>query len=380
MAGPHAALPVIQEYRMRTRHGRRFTSVFPFRFMAPFTTRSAGCLPAIVALLGAALFTAPPAQAQAQKHIVVTAYGGLWADSVRKNFVTCYDKKIGGQADVLTGESADWLNKIRANPNKPPIDVITLAESDSYRAGREGLLDKITPDKLPYLKDIPDQFHQPWKDYSVVLNFGAMGVMYNKDVIKTPPASWKELIDNTIAGKYGKRVAWPAGTYTWGPEFIWFVAQQYGGNIDTAFAKLKAMQPYMVKFWNTPVEALNLFGTKEVDIIPYWDGRALAFIDKGNAWAGFYIPKPNTIAGSVLISKVKNAPDSAWAYMNCALSPEGQLAHAKSVLYSVTNKNVVYPPELKDKLTAANVIVIPPYSEIIDKIPQWIERWNKEIR
>lgn len=312
--------------------------------------------------------------------IVATAYGGIWAQSVKKNFVSCFEKQTGVKVDVLTGESAEWLNKIRANPSHPPIDIITLAEADSFRAGRDGLLEKITPEKVPNLKDIPDRFHKPWNDYSVVLNFGAMGVMYDKSALPHPPATWKELIDGIIAGKYGKKIAWPAGTYTWGPEFIWFVAQQYGGSIDVAFKKIKAMQPYIVKFWNTPVEALNLFGTKTASIVVYWDGRARSFIDQGNSWASFYIPKPNTIAGSVLISKVKNTPEIGWDYMNCALSKQGQLGHAETILYGITNDKVVYPASIKNKVTSTDDVVIPPYSEIIDKIPSWVERWNKEIQ
>ncbi|UHL64401.1 extracellular solute-binding protein [Paralcaligenes sp. KSB-10] len=347
--------------------------------MRAISRASSGILGAV--LLAGLTLTVPTVNAKNKPDkIVATAYGGIWADSVKKNFVSCFEKKTGVKVDVLTGESAAWLNKIRANPSKPPIDVITLAEADSFRAGREGLLDKITQAKVPYLKDIPDSFHKPWNDYSVVLNFGAMGVMYNKEAIKNPPASWKDLIEGIIAGKYGKKIAWPSGTYTWGPEFIWFVAQQYGGSIDTAFQKIKAMQPYIVKFWNTPVEALNLFGTKTADIVLYWDGRAHSFIDKGNPWAGFYIPQPNTIAGSVLISKVKNSPDIAWDYLNCALSPKGQLGHAETILYGITNKTVVYPPDIKNKVTSADRVIIPPYSEIIDKIPGWVERWNKEIQ
>lgn len=332
------------------------------------------------ALCGGLLVVSSAYAQQKPERIVVTAYGGIWTDSVKKNFASCFEKKTGVKVDVLTGESTDWLNRIRANPGKPSIDVITLAEADSFRAGREGLLDKMTTAKVPYLKDIPDSFHKTWSDFSVVQNFGAMGVMYNKEVVKNLPASWKEVIENIIAGKYGKKVSWPAGTYTWGPEFIWFVAQQYGGSIDTAFEKLKAMQPYVVKFWNTPVEALNLFGTKEVDVLIYWDGRAQAFIDKGNPWVGFYIPQPNTIAGSVLVSKVKNSPEIGWEYVNCVLSPEGQLGHAKTVLYAITNRTVVYTPDIKDKVTPADRVVIPPYAEILDKIPGWVERWNKEIR
>ena len=333
------------------------------------------------ASLAMTLVAGSGAQAQGKPDkIVATAYGGIWSESVKKNFVPCFEKQTGVKVDVLTGESADWLNKVRANPQRPPIDVLTLAEADSLRAAREGLLDKITTAEVPNFKDIPDQFHKPWDDYAAVQNFGAMGVMYDKDKVRDLPRNWKDLIEAIAAGRYGKRVSWPAGTYTWGPELIWWVAQQYDGNIDTAFAKLKAMQPSIVKFWTTPVEALNLFGTREVDVLIYWDGRSVAFIDKGNKRADFYIPDPGTIAGSVLVSKVKNAPPIAWAYVNCVLSHDGQLGHAETILYAITNRTVEYPASIKSKVTPADRVVVPPYNEILDKIPTWIERWNKEMR
>ncbi len=337
----------------------------------------------LTAVLVSVLGIAPVTEAQTDKKpdkIVVAAYGGIWTESVKKNFVPCFEKKTGVKVEIITGESADWLARIRANPSHPPIDVVALAEADSLRAGREGLLEQATVEKVPNLADIPDQFHKPWNDYSITQNMGGLGVMYNKSAIAKPPASWREFIDDVAAGKYGKRVSMPAGTYTWGPEFIWLISQQYGGDVDMAFKKLKEASKYVVKFWNTPVEALNLFGTKEVDALVYWDGRSINFIDKGNDWAGFTLPGPKTIAGLALLSKVKNAPAVSWEYINCALAPENQLKHAETILYAVPNTKVVYPTAIKDKVMPADKASVPPYDQIFDKFGGWIERWNKEMR
>ena len=112
----------------------------------------------------------------------------------------------------------------------------------------------------------------------------------------------------------------------------------------------------------------------------YWDGRAHAFIDKGNPWAGYYNPKPGALGATVAVAKVKNSPDSAWTYMDCALSADVQLAHAKTLRYAVTNSKVVYPDELKDKVVKLEDLILLPYPQEIDKFPGWIERWNKEMR
>ncbi len=333
----------------------------------------------LVALGVASLPRAAGAEGKPDK-IVVAAYGGIWAESVRKNIVPCFTKKTGVKVEIVNGESADWMVRIRANPAKPPIDIAPLTEADAFRAAKDGLLDKITAAKVPDLSDIPDKFHKPWDDYAVALHFSGLGLLYDKTHIPDPPKTWKEFIENTIAGKYGKRVSMPAGTYGWGPEFLWLVAQQYGGNIDTAFAKMKAASPNVVKFWSTPVEALNLIGTREVDAMVYWDGRSNNFIDKGNNWAAFELPQPYDIAGSAMLTKMKNAPDVAWEYIACALSPEVQAAHAATLLYSASNDKVTYPPALKSKMTPISAVRVPPYAEVLSQFPSWIERWNKEMR
>ena len=131
----------------------------------------------LAALAALTLAGAAPAYSQPAKpdKIVIAAYGGIWADSVRKNFIPCFEQKTGVKVEVITGESADWLARIRANPTNPPIHVVALAEADSLRAAKEGLLEQATVQKLPNLADIPDPFHKPWNDYSVAQNIGDVG-------------------------------------------------------------------------------------------------------------------------------------------------------------------------------------------------------------
>ena len=210
------------------------------------------------------------------------------------------------------------------------------------------------------------------------MHYSGLGVLYDKSKMKAPK-DWKEFIDNSIAGAYPDGVSMPAGTYAWGPEWLWLVGQQYGGTIDDAFTKLKAASKNVPKFWTTPTEAQNLFATHAVDAVVMWDGRANNFI-KDNDWAAFTIPKPAGIAGSAMLSKVKNAPDVAYEYLNCALSPEVQAGHAATLLYGVTNPAVKYPAEIASKITPVNDVVVAPYTSIMKDFPAWIERWNKEMR
>lgn len=315
----------------------------------------------------------------AESPLVVVSSGGIWLESAKANFVSCYKDRTGEDPEILTVNSSEVLNRIRANPSNPPIHVALLSEIDAIRAGEEGLLDKLSEKDVPNLADVPKIFRDQWNDFATIQNFGAMIVLYNKEKIATPPADWKTLIEETIAGKYGDRVSFPAVTMAWGPMFTWFLTTLYGDDEDVVFAKYKAMLPNIAKYWTSPVDAMNMFAAKEIDILVYWDGRAYAFAQE-NDWAGAYIPEPGAFQSAAMLAKVKNAPEKAWQYIDCVLSPKAQLGHASMIKYPVVNDKVEYPAELAKTLTPLERVRQPDFRSFIDKIPSWVERWNKEVR
>ncbi|MBM3568355.1 MAG: extracellular solute-binding protein [Alphaproteobacteria bacterium] len=316
--------------------------------------------------------------ALAQDKIVVTSSGGVWLESAKANFAACFKQRTGKEAEISVTASNEIMQRLRASPGNPPIHVAVLSETDAIRAGREGLLDKLDFAKAPNLKDVPEVFRKQWNDFAVIQNFGAMIVMVNGEKIPNPPKDWKSLIADTAAGKFGKRVSFPSLTMPWGPMFHWFLVQQYGSE-DAVFAQYKAMLPNIAKYWVSPVEALNMFAAKEIDILVYWDGRAYAFAEE-NKWAKAYIPEPGAFQSAAMLAKPKGSPELAWQYIDCVLSPKAQLGHAQMVKYPIVNSTVVYPDDLKKILTPLAKVRQPDFAQIIERNPAWIDRWNRDIR
>lgn len=329
--------------------------------------------------LVAAMMVACPLLAGAQEKLVVTASGGVWLESAKANFAACFKERTGRDAEILVSASNDIMSRLRASPGNPPIHVAVLSEIDAIRAGREGLLDKLDPAKAPNLKDVPEIFRKQWDDYATIQNFGAMIVMVNGDVVKDPPADWKTLIEQVIAGKYGKRVSFPSLTMPWGPMFTWFLTTLYDGSEDVVFQKYKAMLPNMAKYWVSPVEALNMFAAKEIDVLVYWDGRAYSFAAE-NKWAKAYIPQPGAFQSAAMLAKPRGAPELAWQYIDCVLSPKAQLGHAQMIKYPIVNSTVVYPDALKAELTPLERVKQPDFLRIIERQGAWLDRWNREVR
>jgi putative spermidine/putrescine transport system substrate-binding protein len=315
--------------------------------------------------------------------IVVTSYGGIWEKAVKENFAACFKDKTGVEARVLIGTPTEWHAKILANRSNPPINAIVGVDYDTFKGIETGVFEKIPPEKVPNLKDIPKVFYETYDGYAVTLDWGAFGLLYNKKKIPSPPTSWVEFFDRAVKGEFGKKVSLPSINSPVGGHTLWTWAHLFGGgvdNVDPAFKKMKEIAPYNVKNWVGMPEPLQLIESGEVDIVVYPDGRAWAFIDGGKDWAGYVNPKPGGYLAPVQIGVVKNSPEITWEYLNCALAPGPQLGFAKLLRgYGVSNAKVVLPDDLKQRVTPWDQALFPPLKVIAKKMPEWLERWNKEV-
>ena len=315
------------------------------------------------------------------ERIAVTSFAGIWEEAVRSCFVSYFEEKSGAKADVVIGGPPQWMSQIEANLEKPPIHILVNTIDLALIAGKKGLVEKIRPEKLSNFKDIPQKFTDVLKGWGTCFNYGSAGLAYNKQRIKKPPKSFQEFVDRTAKGDL--RASLPNVSYPPCPQMlIWSFADVFGGNVnnvDPAFAAIKRMRENTI-FYSSSTEFLNHLETGEADIGIYWDGRTWSYYDTGATWIGYINPEEGGIMNPTAVQKVKNSPDVAWLYLDAMLAPEPELKFAKMLNYPVTNSKVKYPPELEERFVPWEETRWPPFEELGKQIPQWVERWNKEIR
>lgn len=318
------------------------------------------------------------------KSIVSMAGGGSWAKAYKKVFCDPWTEKTGVEVILFTGEPGEGIAKIRANLKNPPFNIAFMPEAMVPDAIKWGILDQMTLETVPNLKDVPPVFHDRFDNYGCTNNYIFCVLLYNKNKIQNPPKTWLEFVDRTINGDFGKRVSFPSLSYGYAYPFFWVIGRELGDSIekmDGAFNKVKLMKPFIPKFWTTAVEAINLIEAGEVDILAYWEHRGWIFIDQGHEDWDIVVPAPGTFEGTVM-GKVKNTHPIGFDFFNFILDAKSQSGWAASMGVHPVNSKARTSQKMQerfDRTTPEGELVIAPSAEINKVKQQWLERWNKEI-
>lgn len=321
--------------------------------------------------------------------ITSVSFGGDWEKAVKENFVAYYKKHTGQDASILVGTPPDWIAKIKATQPKPAIDVLLSTTSFTLQAKDQGLVVPLDENKAPNLKDVPPFFKERFGGWACSFDGGAWALAFNKDKVKDPPDTWKDLIDGIAAGKFGNRIFWPTLSQAAGPDIFWTVNLTYGGdadNVQPAFDAIKRMKPYISKFFTDMPSPGDALAAGEIDMAIWPDGRLWGLVVKGAKQLSFKYLKPKSPMNTVDVMMVKGAPESAWVYVNGMFDPEAQSGFVKYFPgYLVTNKKAHYDPMAENFLdpsakdfTFTN-FYFPPYDKIAVNLPKWTEQWNKQI-
>lgn len=331
--------------------------------------------------LGAALPLSVGAASAEQ--ITVGAFGGVWEETLRKCVIDPYEAATGNTVEVVLGAPVQWLNQIAASPDQPPLDVIYMPSDNAFDVIERGLTEEITAEKVPNIEHLTEYFRTIGDGYGVVHNYGAMGLIYNKETVTEPPEDWKAFIEGVAEGKWYAAI--PSVNYPGAlSTVLWHFSDLYGGgvdNIEPGLEKMKAMiDSGTLIFWSDPNGVLNGLRSGELDIAMYWDGRAWSFIDDGNTETFNYVnPTPGSVAAMTWIQKVKNGSEAGWGFINAALDTKAQGCFASNIRYGVGNADAEFDPAVAHEITTFDELVFPPFKEINTKLSEWVEAWSREV-
>lgn len=279
--------------------------------------------------------------------------------------------------------NAEVIGRLQASGANPPFDVGMWDNGPLILAKEAGLLEKFPESAMNHIKGLPAQFMDPdgfGPSYTVTM----IGIGYNpKRVAK--PASWDDFWKAENKGKVG--IVGPASNL--GTAFLVEVAKLRGGsptNVEPGFRALQQLVPNLAAIPANPGALSTAFQQGQIDMAPMYFNNAAVLKARG-VDIEFAIPESGMQIQTVTLTLIKNAknPEAAAKFIDMLLDPAIQTKLEAAPW-------TMFPAKPGVGLTAANKDLVPDLDTLLKKgsfldwktfignRPQWVERFNREIR
>ncbi len=333
-----------------------------------------GALAAFLVGLAAA-GVAPPAEGA---ELVVSIWGGSYAEEFRKVVAAPFEKQHGVKIVIEGGRSTERLSKLLA-ARGAGTDVFYITDYQMVVAQERGLLEPIRPASLTHLGDLYGFAKDPLGgNLCPAFTVLGVGIAYNRQHFPTPPSAWTDLGRTDFRGRPG----YPDMGLSFGPLMLIRLAELHGGginNVDPAFAYLKTLKARLQIF--KLFEVLDSINQGDVSLAPQLN----IFVKKDpKVPLAFTWPKDGGLGVVNLACVVKGTKqrDLAEKLINFHLSPEAQLAMAVSQGESPTNRKVAVPDGLPFNMVLGEDLTRLRFWDakvVAAKRDAWLKRWQEEI-
>jgi putative spermidine/putrescine transport system substrate-binding protein len=157
-------------------------------------------------LAGAGLLAAPALirPAFSEEQIILGTWGGDYQRLLLENIEMPLVRKLGVEAVPDIGDELPRAAKIRASGRLPrgQMDVACMQAVQAYALAEAGLLEDITPDKVPNIVHVQAGLGTA----TFVPHIWSPQILsYSPERVKEPPTSFGDLLDAKYNGKVGSR-------------------------------------------------------------------------------------------------------------------------------------------------------------------------------
>lgn len=305
--------------------------------------------------------------------------GGKYEEVARAAVIEPFEKKYGVNVEITPASSAEMMTRIRAEKSSPTVDFAIIDDLVAVGGYEEGLFEKIDPNNIPNLKNIDPAFLDQ-AGYGPTVHGVPITFAYNKNLVKiAPPLSWADL----WKPDYKDMLAMCSIALTPSLLFLVQAAKMNGGdydNIDPGFAAIAKLMPNVKKWFHDLAE-----------VRPAVDNDGLIGIMGNSIWVdemskgiplATVVPKEGApfLANTAQIIKGTKNKDLAEMLIDQYLSEESQLGIVTGYAFTVVNKKVKVPDNLKAQVPDVSQVVHFDPVKIGNNRGAWTERWNKDLK
>jgi len=309
--------------------------------------------------------------------LVVGVWGGSYADTIKKYAVEPLEKK-GATVELVLGGTGDRLSKLYAEKGNPSMDVAFLNLYESKQAIDDGVAEP-ADSSLPNFS----QLYPAAQQNGYGMTFMGLGIVYNKDLVKTPIKEWADLWRPDLKGK----IAFPTYPGFEGDSFVAIAGKAFGRtekDDQANFDKLKELTPVPMSYSNLDELFLEL-KNGGVLAAPIFNSYANEYIKKGFPveFVSPNSPGPVMAKDTIVIAKGTKHEELAKEFVNLCIGQEMQTHFATDLFFGPTNKEVQVSDDLAQQIVygedAVSKLEVLDWDYIISKRSDWTQKWNTEL-
>lgn len=270
---------------------------------------------------------------------VVNVYA--WGGEIPKSVIHEFERESGIKVNFSTYDSNETMYaKLRAS-SQSMYDVILPSAYYVERMRKQGMLMELDKHKLANINNIDAPFqnndYDPGNRFSIPLIWGATGIFYNQQKVKTPPITWQALWDShwrnqlMLLDDPREIFAMALLSLNYSPN------DTEPAHIKEAYQKLLALIPNIKLFSSDGIQAIII----DEDAIAgvSWNGDAFK-AHAENAQIHFVYPSEGFIVWIDCLAIPKNPPhpDAAYQFINFMLKAEVSAKIALKEGHAITNK------------------------------------------
>jgi len=274
---------------------------------------------------------ADPAEKFKGQTLNILAWEGYADPKFTKGFEEKYGVTVKG---TYFGSSDELVAKLKSSPGV--YDIVSPSSDVAYTLVQGGLVDPIDTSKIASWGDLADALKnlddakKDGKQYGVPFTWGPDYLIYDANVVKEEPKSWKVFYDAQYKGKV---TLWDDISN------IYLVGQLMGldktnqaalynmtdEQLAEAKKKLVELKPQVRKYWATAGELNDLFKNKEVVLAVGWPLTVGTLNKEGLNLKGV-IPEEGATGwiDRLMITSSSKNKDLALAYLDYVTTPKAQ--------------------------------------------------------
>jgi len=299
----------------------------------------------------------------------------IWESYIDQKILDRWTEKSGVAVNQTYYDSGDARDEVLSDPNSN-IDLVVVGENGAELFGKRGILEPLAEKNVPSLKGYKPEWTSRCAGYAMPYLWGTMGIVYRADMVKTAPASWKDLM--SPAPELKKHIAMYDDHNEAFIAPLVLLGKSINANdnetLKQAFEVMKKQAPFVLTYDYVITAIQNPDLGKDIYMAIAYSGDQHVLNDKAgtpDVWR-YAVPKEGTLSWLDCMAVTTGSPRKQLALqlLDFIGSPESAAANAEALTMPTASEAALklIPAEMR-----SNTEIYPP-AEILAK-----SQYQKEL-